>query len=276
MQNTSWGRRGQRGSISNGNSPLPGPRGSNPPTPQQASLTYGTSPGEASSAPPVTFTPQSGVGVSESAESYGPVEVVNVDNLYGTSPPRDTPFMRQNGIGLTAVPSIDPAQQAANPSGVTPMTRTGSFAYSNPPQDTPLSPFRRQTSALPGNLTAAMQEEKDEGSVRSKRHHILTTPTAPATTALNPSGYNLNTVSNNLHGTANGQGRAQEATSPYGRSPPPRGSPYTGSYSPNLSNLVRTGERRNGVPVTTVNLGYSSGIKRGASFRDTANSPKKN
>jgi hypothetical protein len=39
--------------------------------------------------------------------------------------------------------------------------------------------------------------------------------------------------------------------------------------SPNLSSLVKTGEKRNGVPVTTVNLGYSSGIKRGMSFRDS-------
>lgn len=251
-------------------------RGSNPATPQQqANANYGTATAESSSAPPVTSASQNGLGVSESAESYGSVEVVNVDNLYGTSPPRDTPFLRQNGIGITTAPSMDPSQQAANASGLTPMPRQGSFAYANPPQDTPLSPFRRQASALPGSLSAAMQEEKDEGSVRSKRAHILTTPTAPATTALNPSGYNLNSVGNNNQHTPNGQSRAQEK-SPYGHSPPPRGSPYTGSYSPNLSNLVRTGERRNGVPVTTVNLGYSSGIKRGTSFRDSANSPKKN
>lgn len=149
----------------------------------------------------------------------------------------------------------------------------------------PLSPYRTgATSAAPSSANMspyansgalAVAEEKDSGaqaggsSVRSasKRNALPSTPTH----SIQPGGTNSASF---YTGSASGgkekspypSTASPTRTSPY---PPPAGS---GGYSPNLSNIVKTGERRNGVPVTTVNLGYSSGIKRGMSFRDSNSS----
>lgn len=299
MQNASWGRRNQRNAQNGNISNIPvsvNARGGYAPQ-QQAQTPYtGTSNTmDVTGGPGTPLVPQGyGSGAQQGGalnagaeESYNPADPVSASDAYPPSPPvRDTPhqFQRQTAINLAAAgvgnaAAMDAASTNTGPSPVpsahvSPLNRQSSQADVN----APLSPFRHATAAQAGSangngnvtlpfgstgvhsaqLNGAVAEEKDNGSVRSGRRPVTTPTAAPAASTNTP----------NQQG-----GTTRDRASPY--SPlPARSSPYTassGAYSPNLSALVKTGEKRNGVPVTTVNLGYSSGIKRGTSFRDSIN-----
>lgn len=300
-QNASWGRRNQRNTPNGNSNPSPSnPRGSY--AAQQQTQVQNNIPLDDGGGPGTPFVPQQqqqqGYGGSNGSnapaeDSYNPVEQVPVNDNFPPSPPLRQ-FQRQSavnlmaaGVGASEIISAvaDSGLGSAGPSPppsahVSPMSRQAME------HNAPLSPYRHATSLQAGHSTspfvgnnqqqannsAAVGEEKDSGSVRSARRP-MSTPSAQyannATTTPNAPQQGASTANN------------RERPSPY--SPvPARTSPYTSAasgLSPNMSALVKTGEKRNGVPVTTVNLGYSSGIKRGTSFRDSinnVNSPGKN
>jgi hypothetical protein len=179
-------------------------------------------------------------------------------------------FQRQRGLqGIPPEGTADAGSVNTSPLARQASVRETVSAPGGGEHNAPPSPYRASNSNV-GAVAAAVAEEKDSGSVRSasKRHAVLTTP---AQQAASPA-----VVSQPLGALSGLPSASADKLKPTGVSPASRSSPYAAPLSPNLSNLVKTGERRNGIPVTTVNLGYSSGIKRGPSFRDAAlaTSPK--
>jgi hypothetical protein len=236
-----------------------------PYTPQAtASESYPNGPG--------TVLSPAGYTANGSAAAAGPSlaafsqDGANNDGL-SISPAHEAPpshqFQRQNGLRPDSLTDGAPAAAAAVPA---PLNRTNSTrdVGAGSTEANSVSPYRQ--SPHTAAFVTPVAEEKESGSVRSssKRHAVLTTPTQQAQAASAASAANTASAGRSAASSGKDKTTASPATTSKG-SP----SPYASSYnlSPNLSGLVKTGERRNGVPVTTVNLS-TTGLKRGPSFRD--------
>jgi hypothetical protein len=236
-----------------------------PYTPQAtASESYPNGPGTVLS--PAGYTANgSAVAAGPSLAAFSQ-DGANNDGL-SISPAREAPpshqFQRQNGLRPDSLTDGAPAAAAPVPASLN-RTNSARDVVAGTTEANIVSPYRQSPHAAA--FVTPVAEEKESGSVRSssKRHAVLTTPTQQAQAASAANAANTTTAGRSAASSSKDKPTASPSATSKG-SP----SPYASSYnlSPNLSGLVKTGERRNGVPVTTVNLS-TTGLKRGPSFRD--------